>query len=94
MQKIIGSVERPKLALPTFTGSSRKEYGLLTRRFQLYLRARSRCGALIQVEYAHRCMYWSTEESADALRTLGPVEGYKEALRMLEMRSGDTREHI
>lgn len=93
MQKIIASIEKPKTALPTFTGDSRKEYSLFMRRFHRYLRdhavdASSKLDMLIDA---------CTGRTKDLLMRyvrMGPEEGYSEPLKMLASRLGDTEDHI
>ena len=94
MQKIIASIERPKPAMPTFTGKSRKEFSLFMRRFNGYIENNS-------VEASSKLEMLITACSGEDLKNalinytrLDPEEGYKEAVAMLQQRLGNTQDHM
>lgn len=93
MQKIIASIEKPKTALPTFTGDSRKEYALLMQRFHRYLRDHA-VDASSKLDMLIDSFTGRTNDSLMRYVRQGPEEGYNEALKMLASRLGDTEDHI
>lgn len=94
MERIIATLERPKPAMPTFSGDSRKEFALFMRRFTGYLEGHPvRPKAKLEMLIA-AC---TGEEMKDALvmyTQLEPEEGYKEAMEMLRERLGSTQDHM
>lgn len=94
MERIIATIERPKPAMPTFSGESREEFALFMRRFTGYLEGHPvRPKAKLEMLIA-AC---TGEEMKDALvmyTQLDPEEGYKEAMEMLQERLGSTQDHM
>jgi len=93
LEKIITTIEKPKQPLPTFTGESRREFGLFMKQFHQYMYKTS-VDPSSRLDMLISACTGPLKESLRGYVSMGPVEGYHEAMDMLTRRLGSTEEHI
>lgn len=94
MERIIATIERPKLAMPTFSGDCRNEFALFLPRFIGYL-ARHPVSHEAKLEMlVAACTGLKMKKALTMYTQLDPEEGYKQAMTMLQERLGSTQDHM
>ena len=93
MHQLAHTLSLPRDHPPTFSGTSRKEYGLFIREFQHYL-TDNRVAEAAKLRVLIRSCTGDLKKSLMSYLKLDPKSGYEQAKAMLDERLGDEEEQI